>query len=404
MSILYWVCYPSAQAKPTAAQVRAGQNAAGSTLPAGQKGSETATLTGSGTFTWAIGASGLSAGTSYKFAAVTDLGSDAAVVESAAWSTTSPTVVGGMAISELLDQAAFSGARTYFGAFAVTEVRDTAAFVGTMIPKFHTGTLAAVETQIDTFAATGVVGPPTGRSGDLLATEQRDTTAFSGVKTHFGTLAATEARDNTAFAGTMIPKFITGEMSPEEARDVFAATGTATTGVPVSGGLAVTEAGAKTYAGSLAAAEARDSAAFAGFITKFITGSLAALEGRDVAQFDAEPRSSRNNIILRDANVGLNVTPQQPWRDGAPANPDGTLLPTRLGHANVVNNYTNRGDLNRRQVRLLQAPQATQALVDIVPGWYAFIPVVAGEWVWCISRDNIVDDADNPIGQDDVVV
>jgi len=192
---------------------------------------------------------------------------------------------------------------------------------------------------------------------------------------------------------------------------VFAATGTATTGVPVSGGLGATEArdvaafsGARTYFGSLVATEARDNAAFAGFITKFITGTLAALEGRDVAQFDAEPRASRNNIILRDANVGLNVSPQQQWRDGAPANPDGTLLPTRLGHVNVVNNLTNRGDANRRQVRLLQAPQATQAQTDIIPGWYAYIPVSAGEWVWCISRDNIVDDADNPIGQDDVVV
>jgi hypothetical protein len=209
----------------------------------------------------------------------------------------------------------------------------------------------------------------------------------------------------------MIPKFITGAFAVEEFRDTFAATGTATTGTPVSGGLAATEvrdtaafSGAKSFFGALAAAEARDLAAFAGFATKFVTGALAATEGRDVAAFDAEPRASRNNIILRDANVGLNVSPQQQWRDGAPSNPDGTLLPTRLGSGGVVNNYTNRGDLNRRQVRLLQAPQATQALVDIVPGWYAYINVAAGEWVWCISRDNVVDDADNPIGQDDVVV
>jgi hypothetical protein len=316
-----------------------------------------------------------------------------------------------MATSEFLDQAAFTGARTYFGTFAVTEARDTAAFAGTMIPKFVTGTLAAVETQIDTFAATGAVGPPTGRSGDLLAVEQRDVAAFTGKRSYFGTMTATEARDNAAFSGVQIPSFSSGTFAAEESRDVFAATGTATTGVPVSGGLVATEArdavafaGARTYFGALAATEARDAAAFAGFITKFITGSLAATEGRDVAQFDAEPRTSRNNIILRDANVGLNVSPQQQWRDGAPSNPDGTLLPTRLGNANVVNNLTNRGDANRRQVRLLQAPQATQALVDIVPGWYAYIPVVAGEWVWCISRDNIVDDADNPIGQDDVVV
>ncbi|MGL4650344.1 MAG: hypothetical protein ACRC1H_13130, partial [Caldilineaceae bacterium] len=137
---------------------------------------------------------------------------------------------------------------------------------------------------------------------------------------------------------------------------------------------------------------------------KFITGTLAALESRDVAQFDANPVGRSNQVILRDANVGLNVSPEQQWRDGAPRNPDGALLPTRLGGPDVVNNFTNRRDSNRRQVRLLQAPQATQALVDIVPGWYAYIAVKAGEWVWCISRDNIVDDADNPIGQDDVVV
>jgi hypothetical protein len=380
---LYWVVYASAGSTPSAAQVVAGLDATG--FAALASGSEF--YTAPGVYDETAGITTLSSNTTYKVAwAAYDGSSYGNVAESGVITTAGAAIVGGMAISELLDQAAFSGARTYFGAVAVAEARDTAAFAGTVIPKFHTGTLAAVETQFDTFTATGVVGPPTGRSGDLLAVEQRDTAAFSGVKTYFGTLAATEARDNAAFAGTMIPKFITGEMSPEEARDVFAATGTATTGVPVSSGLAVTEArdnaafsGAKTYAGSLAAVEARDNAAFAGFITKFITGTLAAVETRDVALFDSEARANRNIITLRDANVGLNVSPQQPWRDGAPANPDGTLLPTRLGHANVVNNYTNRGDLNRRQVRLLQAPQATQALVDIVPGWYAFIPVVAGE-------------------------
>jgi hypothetical protein len=332
-------------------------------------------------------------------------------VVSTAFNTTSADVVGGMATSELLDQAAFSGARTYSGALAATEALDVAAFAGTMIPKFHTGTLAGVETQIDVFAANGTVGPPTGRFGDLAALETRDVAAFAGARTYFGTLAATETRDTAAFAGTMIPTFVDGTFAVEELRDVAALTGTATTGVPVSGGLAATEArdvavfaGAKTYVGTLATTEARDNAAFVGFITSFITGTINAIEQRDVALFDSEPRLSRNYVILRDANVGLNVTPQQQWRDGAPRNPDGTLLPTRLGGPDVVNNFTNRQDSNRRQVQLVQAPQDTQALVDIIPGWYAFYPVLAGEWVWCISRDNIVADSDNPIGQDDVVV
>ena len=95
MSILYWVCYPSAQAKPTAAQVRAGQNASGAPLPSGSFGNQTVTLTGSGTFTWTVGATFLLPSTSYKFAAVTDLGNDAAVVESTAWTTLSSGVVTG---------------------------------------------------------------------------------------------------------------------------------------------------------------------------------------------------------------------------------------------------------------------------------------------------------------------
>jgi hypothetical protein len=406
---IYWVVYANGAGKPSNDQIRLGQNASGG--PALRSGS--GPYTAGGTYTFPPTITGLDPNTAYQEAFVSwDGATYGNSVESAAI-TTNPasTVVGGMATNELLDQAAFSGARTYFGTFAVTEARDTATFAGTMIPSFSEGDLEAVETQFDTFAASGVVGPPTDRSGDLASIETRDAAAFSGAKTYSGALAANEARDNAAFSGTMIPKFVTGSMDPEEARDVFAATGTATTGVPVSGGLAATEArdvaafsGAKSFFGALASVEGRDLAAFAGFSTKFVTGTLAALESKDIAQFDAEPRTSRNNIILRDANVGLNVSPQQPWRDGAPANPDGTLLPTRLGHANVVNNYTNRGDVNRRQVRLLQAPQATQAQTDIVPGWYAYINVAAGEWVWCISRDNIVDDADNPIGQDDVVV
>jgi hypothetical protein len=406
---IYWVVYANGAGLPSNDQIRAGQNASGG--PAMRSGS--GPYTAGGTYTFPPNIVGLDPNTAYQEAFVAWDGTTYSNSVESATITTNPasTVVGGMATNELLDQAAFSGARTYFGELAVTEARDTAAFAGTIISSFSEGDLDAVETQLDTFAASGVVGPPTDRSGDLAAVEVRDTAAFAGSKTYFGAMAAAEARDIAAFAGTMIPKFVTGSMDPEEARDAFAATGTATTGVPVSGGLAATEvfdaaafSGTRTYFGSLAATEARDNAAFVGFITKFITGTLAALESRDVAAFDAEPRTSRNNIILRDANVGLNVSPQQQWRDGAPANPDGTLLPTRLGHVNVVNNYTNRGDSNRRQVRLLQAPQATQAQTDIIPGWYAYITVSAGEWVWCISRDNIVDDADNPIGQDDVVV
>jgi hypothetical protein len=91
---LFWVCYTAAgNAKPTADQVRNGQTWTGAQLPPTEFGSESVTLSGSGTFTWAVGATGLTAGTDYKFAAVTLTGNDAAVVESATWTTDTGGVV-----------------------------------------------------------------------------------------------------------------------------------------------------------------------------------------------------------------------------------------------------------------------------------------------------------------------
>ena len=411
--VLYWTVQLASIADPSENQIRLGQDGTGTALPVTQRGSEPY-ITG-GIYTETTQVQLLVSSTAYdlNWVAYDDVSLTYSAIAKTIFTTEAslPAVVGGMATSELLDQAAFTGKRTYFGTLAVTEARDVAAFAGTMIPKFHVGTFAGTEGQIDTFAAAGTVGAPTGRFGDMAALEQRDTAAFVGRRTYFGTLAATETRDNATFAGVQIPSFSSGTLASEEARDIFAATGTATTGVPVSGGLAVTEArdsaafsGARTYFGALAATEARDVAAFAGFLTKFVTGTMTALEQRDLANFEQNPSIGRNHAILRDANVGLNVSPEQQWRDGAPRNPDGKLLSTRLGGPDVVNNLTNQRDSNRRQVQLLQAPQATQAQTDIVPGWYTFIDVKAGEWVWCLSRDTIVDDADNPIGQDDVVV
>jgi hypothetical protein len=409
MATLYYVIDLSILGTPSAAQIKAGQDAAGG--PATAAGNAVAPTT-SGQFTFPTPAAGLTPDTEYQVAFVWSDGvTDSNVVESAPFMSASASdVVGGMATGEFSDNAAFSGARTFAGALDTTEQVDTAAFAGDVIASFSEGDLDVAE-DLDAFAAVGTVGDPSGKSGDLATIEQHDTAAFAGARTYFGAMAATETHDNAAFAGVNVPQQVSGAFDVEEVRDLATITGTATTGVPVSGGLATTEArdsaafsGARTYVGALAAAEARDNAAFAGFVTKFITGAMAALEQRDAALFASNAIVGNNFIILRDANVGLNVSPQQQWRDGAPRNPDGRLLPTKLGSVEVPNNLTNRRDLTRREVRLVQAPQDTQALVDVVPGYYSFVPVKAGDWVWCLNRDNAVDDADNPIGLDDVVV
>jgi hypothetical protein len=409
VATFYWTIQLDSITPPSALEVGLGQDGNGTPLPVAQKGS--VVDTGQASPLDGVPSTGLTPGVAYRVSWIWDDGlGDLRGPVSAPFNTNAANAVGGMATGEFLDDAAFSGARTYFGAMAVTEAEDTFAAAGTVIAGFNEGDFDAFEDE-DTFAATGAVGAPTGRVGDLAALEQRDVAAFTGARTFFGTMTATETRDNAAFSGIEIPSFSEGTLDVEEARDLAAITGTATTGVPITGALAVTEvrdvaafAGIKSYFGALATTEARDNAAFVGFITKFVTGTMAALESRDVANFDSNPTAVSSRVILRDANVGMNVTPTNQWRDGAPSNPDGTLLPTRLGHANVVNNFANRGDNVRRQVQLVQASQDTQALVDVVPGYYAFIDVKAGEWVWCISRDIIAQDADNPIGQDDVVV
>ena len=349
MATFYWTIQLDSITPPSALEVGLGQDGNGTPLPAAQKGN--VVDTGQASPLDGATSTGLIPGTVYLVSWIWDdaLG-DLRGPVSAPFTTAAVSVVGGMATSEFLDNAAFSGARTYFGTLAVTEARDTAAFAGTMIPSFSSGAFAVTE-ALDTFAAAGAVGPPTGRFGDLAALEQRDVAAFTGARTFFGTMTATETRDNAAFAGVQIPSFSEGDMAVEEPRDLAAITGTATTGPSITGALAVTEvrdvaafAGAKSYFGALATTESRDNAAFVGFITKFITGTMAATETRDVANFSSNPASVALQVILRDANVGMNVTPTNQWRDGAPRNPDGTLLPTRLGHDNVVNNFANRGD------------------------------------------------------------
>jgi hypothetical protein len=318
-------------------------------------------------------------------------------------------VTGGVAATESRDSAAFSGAKTFFGSIAATEQRDTAAFAGTMIPKFVTGTVGATE-QRDVAAIVGDTTDPNQITGGMAATEFRDTAAFSGAKTFFGSIAATEQRDTAAFAGTMIPKFVTGTIGATEQRDTAAITGDTFQPGQIAGSIQATEsrdsaafAGAKTFVGNLLAMEARDTAAFNGMMAKIHSGTLAVTEARDIARIDGKAPEDNvaNDIAMRDGNTGIGVSVQAEWKDGAPRNNDGTNIPTAIGQAPAPDNAQNQAAVVR-QTRLIQAPADTPAGTDIIPGWFAYVDVKAGQWQWCISRTTSVADADNPIGMVDV--
>jgi len=324
--------------------------------------------------------------------------------------------VGVLGATEQRDIAAFSGAKTFFGTLAVTEARDNAALSGSIIPKFITGTLTATE-SLDGAAVVGDSSNPAAIVGSLSASEQRDTAAFSGAKTFFGTLAAVEVRDNAALSGSTIPKFITGTLGAVETVDVAAVAGDTFAPGQIVGALGAGEqrdvaafSGAKTFFGTLVSTEVRDTAAFAGStIAKFITGTLTATESRDVAAFTSElieEGDVSNTIAMRDANMGIGISPEAAWKDGAPSwgragsNPE-TQFPHAIGQAPGTDNFANSGAA--RQARLLQAISNTAAGSDVIPGWYAYIDVVAGEWVWCVNRTAIVAEMDNPIGQGNLV-
>jgi hypothetical protein len=320
-------------------------------------------------------------------------------------------ISGGLAATEQRDTSAFAGVKTFFGTLGATEQKDVAAMSGTIIPSFSTGALAATEAR-DAYASTGNVNHPGAVEGGLAATESRDTGAFTGAKTFYGTLGATEQRDTSAFSGTLIPSFSTGTLAATEARDVFAATGDAFQPGTIGGSLGATEqrdtaafSGLKEFFGTLAAAEARDRAAFDGFVFKLISGTMAAAEPRDIALFDGkdlEEGDVQNSIALRDANSGLGISPDQPWRDGAPRNNDGINLPRAIGQAAAPDNFMNIDGVIR-QARLVQAISDTPAGAEVIPGWVSNIASKTGEWVWCYSSTVIAGDTDNPIGMPTVI-
>jgi hypothetical protein len=270
----------------------------------------------------------------------------------------------------------------------------------------------AASTEWSTFllSVRGGGGAPGDVTGGVAATESRDSAAFSGAKTFFGSIAATEQRDTAAFAGTMIPKFVTGTVGATEQRDTAAITGDTFQPGQIAGSIQATEsrdsaafAGAKTFVGNLLAMEARDTAAFNGMMAKIHSGTLAVTEARDIARIDGKAPEDNvaNDIAMRDGNTGIGVSVQAEWKDGAPRNNDGTNIPTAIGQAPAPDNAQNQAAVVR-QTRLIQAPADTPAGTDIIPGWFAYVDVKAGQWQWCISRTTSVADADNPIGMVDV--
>lgn len=319
--------------------------------------------------------------------------------------TFTPGIDGGIGATEQRDIAAFSGAKTYFGSIAATEFRDAAAFSGTMIPKFVTGTLAVTEVK-DVARVVGDTNHPGAVDGGLGATEQRDTAAFAGAKTYFGTIGAVEGIDLATFNGTAF-RLSNGSLAVIEFKDTAAFRGDVFAPGTVLGDVHPVEqrdiaafSGAKTFFGTIGALEVQDRAAFSGtMIPKFVSGSIGAVEQKDIAFFDARAPEDTvsNDIAMRDANTGIGCSPQTKWKDGAPVGWDGTNIPTAIGLIADPNNFQNIGGVNR-QCRLLQAISNTPAGTDILPGWFSYVDVVTGEWVWCVNRTVIAGDMDNPIG------
>jgi hypothetical protein len=158
----------------------------------------------------------------------------------------------------------------------------------------------------------------------------------------------------------------------------------------------------KTYYGTIAVTEQRDRAAFQGLAIKIISGSMAATESRDLAAFTdkIEEGDVANTIALRDGNTGLGVSPEDSWDSGAPRGNDGVNISVALGQAPTPTNFQNNAG-TQRQARLVLAPADTPAGTDVIPGFASYVDVKAGEWVWCVSRTNIVAEKDNPLGQGD---
>lgn len=195
-SQLFYVIYTAEKSNPSAAQIKAGQDATSSAAVA--SGVENARTT-TGEQVFSTPASGLTAGTSYKIAFVwSDGTNDSNVVVSSAWATWN---TGALAATESgSDAAAIAGDVLVSGSLAATESgADVAALAGKVAVR---GALAATESGSDTATFAGVAPV----SGALAATEAaNDSAAVSGVVLVTGALDATETGSDTAAFASSTP-------------------------------------------------------------------------------------------------------------------------------------------------------------------------------------------------------
>ena len=97
--------------------------------------------------------------------------------------------------------------------------------------------------------------------------------------------------------------------------------------------------------------------------------------------------SSKTGLI--SANTGIGLSAEQVWNDGMPAQVGN--ISTALGIApDVINIADSNGVV--RKARLIQALGNTPAGYDVIPGWFARTDAKINEWVWCMSRVDVVTD------------
>lgn len=323
-----------------------------------------------------------------------------------------PSMSGYLEVMEALDVLAASGEKTFHGNAGLAEASDAGAFSGTLIPKFHEGTLAALE-ALDALAASGDISVPGAITGYLDALEALDALAATGAKTFHGGLAVAEALDALAASGSLIPSFIVGAFAGLETLDVVEMAGEAYNPSATFGSAAMAEtadsaafSGSKTFVGAIAALEPHDVAASQGsMVVNFITGALAIEEIPD-AFFASDSMEMDMGIGTRDSNIGIGISPNEPWREGAPSwGRDGsdpkTAFPGVIGAGPQGDNFSN--NQTSRRAKLVQAHIFVPSGQDIEPGWYTNHDTQAGDWAWCVHRTWIQNDSDNPLGQPSLV-
>lgn len=295
--VVFYVIYASAGSAPSAAQVKAGQDATGSAAVA--HGHEVArTTTGEQVF---AAATGLTAGTSYRVAFVwSDWTTDSNVAVSDAWSTTAA------AIDESASDTAAATETITAALVALDAVADAADATETVA-----GALAVSESVSDSAAATETV------SAALVAVDAV-TDAAAGTDTAAGSLVLPEAVADSA-AGTDSATDVIA--FADAVADAAAATDSATASAVLVNAVADSAAGSETVAGALTVSQAiTDSAAAtdvaaAGLVAvDAVADSAAASEsvtdnlGSVTYNESAEDTADATETVANVATLGESVT------------------------------------------------------------------------------------------------